>query len=144
MAVAPEARGAVALDPAAAAQVERLFNEHSGWIYGYCLRLLRSPEDAEDAVQATYLNAFRSLREGTRPRVDSAWLLRIAQNVCLTRLRSSGRRAKLEHLQDVTVLEETVPAPVRTADELIGLTDALATLPEQQRRAILLREWQGL
>ncbi len=143
MAVAHEASGAV-LAPAASAAAERLFHEHSGWVYGYCLRLLRSPEDAEDALQATYLNACRSLNQGTRPLADSAWLLRIAQNVCLTRLRSSGRRARLERVHDVTLLEETVAAPDRPADDLIGLTGALASLPEQQRKAILLREWQGL
>jgi hypothetical protein len=59
-------------------------------------------------------------------------------------LRSSGRRARLERVQDVELLEETVAAPAHHGDELIGLTDALASLPEQQRRAILLREWQGL
>jgi len=144
MAVAHEASSAVRLEPAVSETAARLFQEHSGWIYGYCLRLLRSPEEAEDALQATYLNACRSLKDGVRPQVDSAWLLRIAQNVCLTRLRSSGRRARLERVQDVELLEETVAAPAHRGDELIGLTDALASLPEQQRRAILLREWQGL
>jgi RNA polymerase sigma factor (sigma-70 family) len=144
MAVAHEASSAVRLEPAVSETAARLFQEHSGWIYGYCLRLLRSPEEAEDALQATYLNACRSLKDGVRPQVDSAWLLRIAQNVCLTRLRSSGRRARLERVQDVELLEETVAAPAHHGDELIDLTDALASLPEQQRRAILLREWQGL
>ncbi|HWM14278.1 MAG TPA: RNA polymerase sigma factor [Gaiellaceae bacterium] len=144
MAVAHEASSAVRLEPAVSETAARLFQEHSGWIYGYCLRLLRSPEEAEDALQATYLNACRGLKDGVRPQVDSAWLLRIAQNVCLTRLRSSGRRARLERVQDVELLEETVAAPAHRGDELIGLTDALASLPEQQRRAILLREWQGL
>jgi RNA polymerase sigma factor (sigma-70 family) len=144
MAVAHEASSAVRLEPAVSETAARLFQEHSGWIYGYCLRLLRSPEEAEDALQATYLNACRSLKDGVRPQVDSAWLLRIAQNVCLTRLRSSGRRARLERVQDVELLEETVAAPAHHGDELIGLTDALASLPEQQRSAILLREWQGL
>jgi RNA polymerase sigma factor (sigma-70 family) len=144
MAVAHEASSAVRLEPAVCETAARLFEEHSGWIYGYCLRLLRSPEEAEDALQATYLNACRGLNDGVRPQVDSAWLLRIAQNVCLTRLRSSGRRARLERVQDVELLEETVAAPAHHGDELIGLTDALASLPDQQRRAILLREWQGL
>lgn len=143
MTVAQEASGGV-LGPAVSKTAERLFQEHSGWIYGYCLRFLRSPEEAEDALQATYLNACRSLNAGVRPTVGSAWLLRIAQNVCLTRLRSSGRRDRLEHVQDVTILEETVPAPDRPADDLIGLTAALGSLTERQRRAILLREWQGL
>jgi RNA polymerase sigma-70 factor, ECF subfamily len=143
MAVAPEAARAD-LAPAASETAEQLFQEHSGWIYGYCLRLLRSPEEAEDALQTTYLNACRSLSRGTRPQVGSAWLLRIAQNVCFARLRSSGRRGRLERTQDFTVLEETIPAPERSADELIGLTDALCSIPERQREAILLREWQGL
>ena len=144
MAVAQEASSAVRLEPAATVTAERLFQEHSGWLYGYCLRLLRSPEEAEDAVQATYLNACRSLKDGFEPRADSAWLLKVAHNVCITRLRSSGRRARVERLHDAELIEETVAAPDRRADELIGLPEALATLPEQQRRAILLREWQGL
>ena len=144
MAVAQEASSAVRLEPAASAAAERLFEQHSGWIYGYCLRQLRSPEEAEDALQATYLNACRSLKGGFVPRADSAWLLRVAHNVCITRLRSSGRRGRLEWAQDSEVLEQTVAAPERRAEELIGLPEALATLPELQRRAILLREWQGL
>ncbi len=143
MAVAPEA-GRVVLAPNESETAEQLFQEHSGWIYGYCLRLLRSPEEAEDALQTTYLNACRSLNQGTRPQVASAWLLRIAQNVCFARMRSSGRRGKLERVQDIAVIEETVAAPERSAEALIGLTDALCSLPERQREAILLREWQGL
>lgn len=144
MAVAHEAVSAVRLEPSASKAAERLFQQHSGWIYGYCLRHLRSPEEAEDALQATYLNACRSLKRGFVPRTDSAWLLTVAHNVCISRLRSSGRRARLEWPQDAEVLEDMVAAPARAADELIGLPEALATLPEQQRRAILLREWQGL
>jgi Sigma-70, region 4 len=59
-------------------------------------------------------------------------------------MRSSGRRGRLERVQDITILEETVAAPERSPDALIGLTDALCSLPERQRKAILLREWQGL
>jgi RNA polymerase sigma-70 factor (ECF subfamily) len=143
MAVAPEA-SRVALASAASATAEQLFQEHSGWIYGYCLRVLRSPEEAEDALQTTYLNACRSLNRGTRPLVGSAWLLRIAQNVCFARLRSSGRRQRLERAQDIAILEETVAAPERPPDDLIGLTEALCRMPDRQREAILLREWQGL
>jgi RNA polymerase sigma factor (sigma-70 family) len=144
MAVAQEASSAVRLEPAASEAAERLFQQHSGWIYGYCLRLLRSPQEAEDAVQVTYLNACRSLKEGFVPRADSAWLLRVAHNVCITRLRSSGRRARVESPHDRELLEETMAAPERRFDELIGLPAALAALPDQQRQAILLREWQGL
>jgi len=134
----------VVLQPDVSDTAERLFREHSGWIYGYCLRLLRSPQEAEDALQAIYLNACRSLNEGVRPEVDSAWLFRITRNICLTRLRSFGRRARYERLGDFAVVEETLPALDRRADDLIGLADALASLTAKQRQAILLREWQGL
>jgi RNA polymerase sigma factor (sigma-70 family) len=140
------ARQAIPPRPAspAAEAAAHLFQDHSGWIYGYCLRVLRSPEEAEDALQTTYLNACRSLNLGTRPRTGSAWLLRIAHNVCLARLRSSGRRDRLERTQDLGPLADRIPAPDRPRDDLLGLADALLGMPEQQRKAILLREWQGL
>jgi RNA polymerase sigma factor (sigma-70 family) len=123
---------------------EDLFNEHYRRLYAYCLRQLGSPEEAEDAVQATYLNACRSLMAGFEPDVAQAWLFKVAQNVCLTRQRSTWRRARVERPQDLQEVQDFVAAPEPPSDELFGLDDALATLPEQQRRAILLREWQGL
>jgi RNA polymerase sigma factor (sigma-70 family) len=144
MAVAHEASSAARLEPAVRAAAERLFRRHRGWIYAYCLRQLRSREEAEDAVQVVYLNACRSLNDGFEPRADAAWLSTVAHNVCVTKLRSSGRRARLERVENMEVLQETVAAPERQPDDLVGLPDALAALPENQRRAILLREWQGL
>ena len=74
MAVAHEASSAVRLEPAVSETAARLFQEHSGWIYGYCLRLLRSPEEAEDALQATYLNACRGLKElAPRSPLSECW-----------------------------------------------------------------------
>ena len=123
---------------------EELFNEHHRRIYLYCLRQLGSPEEAEDAVQATYLNACRSLMDGFEPEAAQAWLFKVAHNVCLTRQRSSYRRARVERPQDLQAVQDVVAAPETSGDELFGLDEALAGLPDQQRNAILLREWQGL
>ena len=123
---------------------EELFNEHHRRIYLYCLRQLGSPEEAEDAVQATYLNACRSLMDGFEPEVAQAWLFKVAHNVCLTRQRSSYRRARVERPEDLQAVQDFVAAPEAPGDELFGLDEALAGLPDQQRQAILLREWQGL
>jgi RNA polymerase sigma-70 factor (ECF subfamily) len=123
---------------------EDLFNEYSRRIYAYCLRQLGSPEEAEDALQATYLNACRSLLNGFQPEVAQAWLFKVAENVCLTRQRSTWRRSRVERPQDLQAVQDFVAAPEETGEELLGITDALATLSGQQRRAILLREWQGL
>jgi RNA polymerase sigma-70 factor, ECF subfamily len=129
---------------AAPDRAEELFHEHSRRIYAYCLRQLGSPEEAEDALQATYLNACRSLLAGFEPKVAQAWLFKVAHNVCLTKRRSSWRRSRVERPQDIQSIEEFIAAPDGPGPELMGIEDALADLPEQQRRAILLREWQGL
>jgi len=133
--------------PATAQQVDRagaLYEAYSNRILGYCLRRLPSREEAEDAVQHTFMNAFRGLRQGVVPRSEAAWLFKIAENVCRERRRSAWRRNQLELVQDPDGMAGLAAAPQRTHDELAGLADALAELPPNQQRAILLREWQGL
>ncbi len=121
-----------------------LYERYAGQIYGYCLHKLGSREEAEDAVQNTFLNAFRGLRRGVVPQAESAWLFKIAENVCLSRHRSSFRRGRVETPSDLQAIQDFTPSPEQRSDELIGLEEALARMPESQRRAILLREWQGL
>ncbi len=78
-----------ALETAAA---ERLYERHSSRVFGYCLRMLGSREDAEDASQTTFMHAFRALQRGVVPAFETAWLLTIARNVCLARHRAGSRR----------------------------------------------------
>ena len=132
----PFARGAAAAGD--------LYERYSAQILGYCLHQLGSREEAEDAVQTTFMNAFRGLSRGIVPELESAWLFKIAHNVCLSRRRSSWRRGKIEAPNNFEVLQEVIPGREQVADELIGLQDVLEKMPENQRRAILLREWQGL
>ena len=121
-----------------------LYERYASRIFGYCLHRLGSREEAEDAVQTTFLNAFRSLSRGVVPETESAWLFKIAENVCLSRHRASFRRRRVEAPADLRAVEETVAAPARADEELIPLEGALADMPAAQRRALLLREWQGL
>jgi RNA polymerase sigma-70 factor, ECF subfamily len=126
-----------------AAQASLLYERYSGKILGYCRRRLSSREEAEDAVQHTFLNAYRSLRTGVVPHAEAAWLYKIAENVCHERRRSAWRRSRIELVSDDGEMGDAA-APVHEHDELEGLADALAELTPNQRRAILLREWQGL
>jgi RNA polymerase sigma-70 factor, ECF subfamily len=127
-----------------AAQAGLLYERYSSKILGYCRRRLPSREEAEDAVQHTFLNAYRSLRTGVVPHAEAAWLYKIAENVCHERRRSAWRRSRIEVVSDDGEMRDAVAAPVREHDELAGLADSLAELTPNQRRAILLREWQGL
>jgi RNA polymerase sigma-70 factor, ECF subfamily len=124
-------------------ETTELFTRHASGIYRYCLRRLGSPEEAEDALQVTYLNAWRSLKEGSRPRAQRAWLFQIAANVCSSALRSKLGSTRVE-AQDPTLLEELIAVEDSEKDELLGLTEALRELPSRQRHALVRRDWQGL
>src|SRR4051794_14565632 len=121
-----------------------LYERYARQIYTYCLHQLGNREEAEDAVQSTFLNAFRGYQRGVDPEFESAWLYKIAQNVCLTRQRSSSRRRRVETASDLDAMQDYVPAHEIDPDELINLPEALDAMPHQQRKALLLREWQGL
>jgi RNA polymerase sigma-70 factor, ECF subfamily len=124
---------------AVAADVARdLYERHARQVYSLCLRRLGSREEAEDAAQTVFLNAFGALQRGSRPRFERAWLWKIAENVC------RDRRARARSVRDLHALEDVLASPERDPDALAEIEQALATLPERQRRAIVLREWHGL
>jgi RNA polymerase sigma factor (sigma-70 family) len=123
------------------ARAEQLFQRYAQQIYAFCLYRLGDRQDAEDALQSTYLNAFRALDRGVVPYAEAAWLFKIAQNVCLTGRRSAVRRRRLESPAE---LDDSVASPDHDADRIVDLTGALHGLPLRQQRALVLREWQGL
>src|SRR6266545_2868399 len=134
-----------AAQPQPADATRLLYERHSGRIFGYCLSLLGSREEAEDAVQTTFLNAQRGLGRGVVPEFELAWLFKIARNVCNNRRVSAWRQGRVESLRDLDTLQDALACPERGGDVSVGdLTRALAGIPERQRRALLLREWQGL
>ena len=123
--------------------VSRLFEEYSGQLLGFCLRQLGSRSEAEDAVQTTFVYALRALRHGVVPECEAAWLTAIAKNVCHWQRRTAARRGPLTSDIDL----DTIGLAQPEGDEdhlLVGLKDALASIPENQRRAIVLREWHGV
>jgi RNA polymerase sigma-70 factor (ECF subfamily) len=127
------------------AQLHDLFARYAQPLQRFCMRELGNVQEAEDAVQTTFLNAFRAFRRGVRPDLEAAWLYAIAANVCRSRRRSFFRRRRVESDDDLHALAEVIAAPQgHEAETLMGLGDALADLPENQRNALLLREWQGL
>jgi RNA polymerase sigma-70 factor, ECF subfamily len=121
-----------------------LYERYYDRVVGYCLYQLGSREEAEDVAQTTFMWAFRGLRRGVVPRAEASWLFTIAQNTCRAHHRSRGRKRTREVLSDPVQLADMSPAHAADTDDLMGLEDALARMPDQQRRALLLREWRGL
>src|SRR5438874_6969200 len=122
--------------PQEAEHAGALYEAYSGRILGYCLRRLPSREEAEDAVQHTFMNAFRGLRQGVVPRSEAAWLFKIAENVCRERRRSAWRRNQRELVQDPDGMAGLGAAPRGSPGELAGLADPPAAPPPHQPGAI--------
>ena len=83
----------------------RLLEEQSEWLLAFCTRQLRDRDDAEDAVQATFLYAFRALRRGVVPEFERAWQA--------GRLLSLGNAmsAALDALWDPSIVPASSVAP---------------------------------
>jgi RNA polymerase sigma-70 factor, ECF subfamily len=131
--------------PLPAEATRLLYERHSGRIFGYCLSLLGSREEAEDAVQTTFMNVQRGLDRGVVPQFELAWLFKIARNVCYNRTESSSRRRRVESGNDLDSLEDVLASPEGNAGVSVAeLTRALGGIPERQRRALVLREFQDM
>ncbi len=126
------------------AEASRLYHEYHDKLLRYCAGQLRSREEAEDAVQNTFLRVFTALRKGIVPEFEGPWLYKIAHNVCLSKRLGSTRRARVETPADLDMLGDRAAAYSADTDELFGLDDALADMPANLRRPLLMREWQGM
>ena len=127
---------------ASGAVVGELFREHARTVYGLCLVLLRNAHEAEDATQQAFVSAYESVCRGTVPERPNAWLLTIARNECLDRLRRRTRRPESLLDEDIpSAGVEEIAARNAAIDEL---RTALGELPARQRDAIVLHELGGL
>lgn len=116
-------------------------------VLGYATRLLGERTEAEDIAQEAMLRLWRVAglwRQG-EARV-STWLYRVVTNLCTDRLRARRRRATaaLDSTAEVADASPGAEARLITADRLSALQAALATLPERQRQAVVLRHIEGL
>jgi len=121
-------------------------------LYNLCLRMLGSPEPAEDATQDAFIAAFRSIHR-FRGGGFRAWLFRIAVNACYDELRRRRSRPAVSLDKPVGESGRTldVPNPCPTLEERAqtaelggAIRDALSAIPSEQRLAVILCDVQGL
>jgi RNA polymerase sigma factor (sigma-70 family) len=125
-------------DPAA---FEALYERHSRELLSFCVYLLGSRQDAEDAVQTTFAAAYRALRTHERPVALRPWLFTIARNDCLSILRK--RRPTVE-LNGEPALRGDPFKELELREEVRHTLEGLRELPERQRAALVLAEMHGL
>ncbi|HEV7773083.1 MAG TPA: sigma-70 family RNA polymerase sigma factor [Conexibacter sp.] len=120
---------------------EALYDRHHPAILGFCRHMLGTREEAEDAVQHTFLAAFRDL-VGSEKQIDlRPWLFAIARNRCLSLLRARRAHVSIELAEPAT---DGLAATVERREDLRELLADLSCLPEDQRAALLLAELGAL
>ena len=119
-------------------------------IFALAYRVLGREEDARDVCQETFLRAFRALKGFKGQAKFSSWLYRIALNLCRDWIRRDRRTPMVTPL-DADTEPAGLTGPVETAEDLavrrdIGrvITRAMTALSEEQRSAIVLKEYHGL
>lgn len=117
---------------------------HRAELTAYCRRMLGSSVDAEDAVQETFLRAWRASGRFEGRATPRTWLYRIATNVCLDEMSRAARNpVPVEELpQPVDGDDEPEPSDHVLAREQLRLAiaTAIGTLPPRQRAVLVLRD----
>jgi RNA polymerase sigma-70 factor, ECF subfamily len=143
--------------PPAAGELEHELEQHRKELTAYCYRMLASPFEAEDAVQETFIRAWRGYERFEGRAALRSWLYRIATNVCLDMLNGRERRARPMDLgpaqeplaSNLTVLPEVtwispIPDPaveVESRETIrLAFVAALQHLPPRQRAVLILCE----
>src|SRR3981081_1892085 len=121
-------------------------------IYALAYRTIGREEDARDVCQETFLRAFRALPGFRGQAKFSSWLYRIALNLCRDWIRRQRRTPVVQLPEDVDVMELAAAREPPEESEAVGarhdltrrVEKAMAKLPEEQRTAIILKEYHGL
>lgn len=121
-------------------------------VYALCRRLLGDPADAADATQEVYVKVVRSVLGFRGEAAFGTWLHRVTVNTCMTSLRRRGdarARGQSAGVVDATFdelasLDTSTEDRVSDADLARRTAKALASLPEDAREVVVLRDVQGL
>ncbi|MFE9608215.1 RNA polymerase sigma factor SigM [Streptomyces sp. NPDC006012] len=125
-----------------------LVRRHRDRLWAVALRTLGDREEAADAVQDALVSAYRAAHTFRGHSAVTTWLHRITVNACLDRARKAASRRTApvddtERLEQLLEPHESASAPAERNDLHRQLLEALATLPHDQRAALVLVDMQG-
>jgi RNA polymerase sigma-70 factor (ECF subfamily) len=123
------------------AALERVYRAYEGTVYGVARRICRTPEEAEEVLQETFLEVCRSIKRfrGSAPGSLTAWIKRVASSKALIRIRR-------EKYRDTEVLEEDSGWAGRRDGDVglrMDLEAALAQLSDTSRAVVWLHDVEG-
>jgi RNA polymerase sigma-70 factor (ECF subfamily) len=121
-------------------------------IYALAYRVIGQEEDARDVAQETFLRAFRALPGFKGQAKFSSWIYRIALNLCRDWIRRKRRTPVSQLPEDIDLSELAAEhGPSESVEDLVArrelsgvVEEAMTLLPEEQRTAVILKEYHGL
>jgi RNA polymerase sigma factor (sigma-70 family) len=122
-----------------AAAFEQIYDRYARGILAFCVHMLGNREAAEDALQLTFVSAYRALRNGERSIALRPWLYTIARNRCLSELRAR-RDAVVDPLVTDPPAIEGLADQVQRREDLREMLEDMRRLPADQRAALVLFE----
>jgi len=135
---------------------DKLVLTHKDRLYNLVSWFLGDDEDSNDCAQEIFIKVFRSLNRFRFESTFSTWLYRIAINTCKNRLKSSAYRKKRKTVSlenpgppqgDGEEIQDDSPCPfsrLEKKERVLQIRRAVNSLPEEQKRALVLRDIQGL
>jgi RNA polymerase sigma-70 factor (ECF subfamily) len=132
-----------------AAALEELHRRYAPILQALAMRMLRNPEDAQDAVQEAFAQAWRlAPRYRCSLASVSTWLGMMTRSRALDYLRRRRTRPESPLADEGRVPEETEPAQgterILHAERRRRVREALSRIPPSQRKVLELRFWEGL
>ncbi len=123
-----------------------LIRRHQSRVYQIAYRLLKDPLEAEDAAQEVFIKVFKNAHRFEPKASVSAWLNRITANHCLNLLRQRRPQESLDREGAPRVADPgaTPLQALEKQDLSRRLEQLLEALPENQRRALMLKQYGGL
>jgi RNA polymerase sigma-70 factor, ECF subfamily len=118
-----------------------LYVHYADHVYGYVASIVRDEHEAEDVTQHLFAKLMTALPKYEPRGVPfSAWILRVARNVAVDHMRQR-RAVPCEEVRELDVREDDDETARHRS---LGLRDALASLPEEQRQVVVMRHLVGL
>ena len=120
---------------------EELVRRYQGRVYGFAVHYLRDREEAKDAAQEIFVKVYQHLGTVRDGQAFAPWLLRLARNGCIDRIRSRGTRA---------AEAGDAPSPATPEDALLAesraslLHRAIGKLNPANREIVLLKDIEEL
>jgi RNA polymerase sigma factor (sigma-70 family) len=122
------------------AAFEAIYDRYARGLLAFCVHMLGSREAAEDALQLTFVSAFRALRRGESNIVLRPWLYTIARNRCLSELRTRCDFVDVDGVVVDRPFLEGVVDQVERREDLREMLQDMQRLPADQRAALVLFE----